>query len=376
MGYNKQSNQPAFTIVELLVVIVVIGILAAITFVAYTGISSKATVASLTSDLDNAAKQLKLDQVSNMAYPTSIATANGGNGIKYNSDTTPQYVVNNNITPQAFCLSYTKSNQTFKITESNTTSSGDCTNYLPVLYLDAGTYSAGTTWTDLSGLGNNANLLGGVFKENDYLVCNGTDGGNDDYIEIPNSAASSYFNNPDNLTIMIVAQINRESGLFGPTDSNVYGHIIGKGGGDGSQTIKNAYSIFYDSRNNFMSNGFYKGTPSTQYPNNISGYRYEVNWADVQTANNWGDKFIAYFVISNDGKVSYYWYRLGKSTISGTATYTTGGTFDNIYNLRICVDYSSRYNKQRTWMAVVYDRALTSTEVNQNFASLRGRFGI
>ncbi|HZJ34804.1 MAG TPA: prepilin-type N-terminal cleavage/methylation domain-containing protein, partial [Candidatus Angelobacter sp.] len=53
-----------FTIVELLVVIVVIGILAAITIVSYTGISQKAKEASLQSDLDNASKQIKLFQVS------------------------------------------------------------------------------------------------------------------------------------------------------------------------------------------------------------------------------------------------------------------------------------------------------------------------
>jgi general secretion pathway protein G len=67
---------PAFTIVELLVVIVVIGILAAITIVAYTGISSKATVASLQSDLTNAKKQLALYQVDNGSFPTSLDGSN------------------------------------------------------------------------------------------------------------------------------------------------------------------------------------------------------------------------------------------------------------------------------------------------------------
>jgi len=69
MDYRKQS---AFTIVELLVVIVVIGILAAITIVSYTGISNKATVASLQSDLSNAKKQLALYYVDHGAYPVSI----------------------------------------------------------------------------------------------------------------------------------------------------------------------------------------------------------------------------------------------------------------------------------------------------------------
>src|SRR5665647_1189470 len=68
---RKPRTTHGFTIVELLVVIVVIAILAAITIVTYTGISSKATVASLVSDLDNASKQLKIFQVINGAYPTA-----------------------------------------------------------------------------------------------------------------------------------------------------------------------------------------------------------------------------------------------------------------------------------------------------------------
>jgi prepilin-type N-terminal cleavage/methylation domain-containing protein len=72
---NKHvSNSFGFTIVELLVVIVVIGILAAITIVTYAGISQKAIAASLQSDLSNAATALKNFQVDNGTYPTTIST--------------------------------------------------------------------------------------------------------------------------------------------------------------------------------------------------------------------------------------------------------------------------------------------------------------
>ena len=71
------NTKPAFTIVELLVVIVVIGILAAITIVSYTGISQKAVVSSLQSDLGSAKKQLSLYYTDHSSYPTSIdATTN------------------------------------------------------------------------------------------------------------------------------------------------------------------------------------------------------------------------------------------------------------------------------------------------------------
>src|SRR5680860_283263 len=68
------TYQRGFTIVELLVVIVVIGILAAITIVSYSGISQKATVVSLISDLDNASKQLKLYQVEYSSFPTTLTS--------------------------------------------------------------------------------------------------------------------------------------------------------------------------------------------------------------------------------------------------------------------------------------------------------------
>ena len=69
-------QQVGFTIVELLVVIVVIGILAAITVVAYTGISGKAIVATLQSDLSNSAQRLKMYQTEHGAYPQNLDGSN------------------------------------------------------------------------------------------------------------------------------------------------------------------------------------------------------------------------------------------------------------------------------------------------------------
>lgn len=66
---NKRFQ--GFTIVELLVAIVVIGVLAAISIVSYTGISQKATQASLQSDLSSMVRQLKLSYVGTELYPTS-----------------------------------------------------------------------------------------------------------------------------------------------------------------------------------------------------------------------------------------------------------------------------------------------------------------
>lgn len=67
---------PGFTIVELLVVIVIIGILASITVVSYAGITQKATVATLQADLSNSSNKLKMYQATYGSYPTSLDSNN------------------------------------------------------------------------------------------------------------------------------------------------------------------------------------------------------------------------------------------------------------------------------------------------------------
>ena len=68
----NKKHSPAFTIVELLVVIVVIGILASITIVSYRGITQKATAATIQADLANNSKKLKLYQATYGTYPTVL----------------------------------------------------------------------------------------------------------------------------------------------------------------------------------------------------------------------------------------------------------------------------------------------------------------
>ena len=70
--FMASSLSSGFTIIELLVVIVVIGILAAITIVSFTGVSNKAIAASLQSDLNNDANMLKMYHVEYDVYPSAI----------------------------------------------------------------------------------------------------------------------------------------------------------------------------------------------------------------------------------------------------------------------------------------------------------------
>lgn len=72
----RHTKQKGFTIVELLIVIVVIGILAAITTVAYNGIQNRARTATIKSDLSQADKQLKVFKAGSSSgkYPATVST--------------------------------------------------------------------------------------------------------------------------------------------------------------------------------------------------------------------------------------------------------------------------------------------------------------
>jgi len=148
-----QRKYQGFTIVELLIAIVVIAILAAITIVAYNGIQQRATVASLNSDLENAAKRLKLDQVDLAAFPTTVAAANNGGGLKASPGTSYQYSVNNGVSPQTFCLTATKGTTSYYINQDGIPQNGGCVGHTvggtPItnMALNPSLESSATDWT-------------------------------------------------------------------------------------------------------------------------------------------------------------------------------------------------------------------------------------
>lgn len=74
---NLQANQRGFTIVELLIVIVVIAILAAISIVAYTGIQERARNSSAQQLASQIASKAETYYAINGRYPISAAEFNG-----------------------------------------------------------------------------------------------------------------------------------------------------------------------------------------------------------------------------------------------------------------------------------------------------------
>ncbi len=105
------GRRTGFTIVELLIVIVVIAILAAITIVAYNGITRQAVEASMMSDLNSAAKTIEVEKTTTNSYPADGVSlkSSQGNQLSYK------------LTDGVFCVSVssTKSTKQFRITSSN-----------------------------------------------------------------------------------------------------------------------------------------------------------------------------------------------------------------------------------------------------------------
>ena len=76
----KRTSYNGFTIVELLIAIVIIGILASLTVAAYNGIQNRAKVSQMNADLRYFIKLIELYKADNGTYPQ---TPNGSGGFSY-----------------------------------------------------------------------------------------------------------------------------------------------------------------------------------------------------------------------------------------------------------------------------------------------------
>jgi prepilin-type N-terminal cleavage/methylation domain-containing protein len=148
------STRKGFTVVELLIVIIVIAILAAITIVAYGNWRGETVATTVKSDLLNAAAAMESSATFNDVYPadaSSVYTSSEG------SDITGGAISNTD-----YCVSITNRATSFFITKDKVPLPGTC----PMLYYDPSTTQSyngtGTVIKDLSGNKNDATFRDGL----------------------------------------------------------------------------------------------------------------------------------------------------------------------------------------------------------------------
>lgn len=119
----RQFAHQGFTIVELLIVVVIIGVLVTVTIVVYNGIKGRAIDASLQADSSSAAKILAADYVVNGVYPATKAAANSGRGLPESNGNSFSYTPNNSANPPSYILVITNpaSTNSYSITDTNPT---------------------------------------------------------------------------------------------------------------------------------------------------------------------------------------------------------------------------------------------------------------
>lgn len=132
MGKHKQYHvhverlrTNGFTIVELLIVIAVIGILSAISLVAYNTLLNNANESAASAAAADAAKVVGKYALENgLRYPATLSDAD----ITNSGNKSYQYTVNNATVPRYYCMTVTVSNKSFFLNSSDQTvpAAGGC----------------------------------------------------------------------------------------------------------------------------------------------------------------------------------------------------------------------------------------------------------
>jgi len=114
---KNQRTPSGFTIVELLIVVVVIAILAAITIVAYNGVTKRAAESAMQAGIKQVGTSIGVYKLDNSVYPSSLATLGIDQSLYSNKDALWAYTT----TGDTFCLSTGSktSSAIFHISDSN-----------------------------------------------------------------------------------------------------------------------------------------------------------------------------------------------------------------------------------------------------------------
>ena len=219
-----------------------------------------------------------------------------------------------------------------------------------VLALDAGNTKSypgsGTTWTDLSGNSNNGTLTNGPTFDNGNGGSIVFDGSND-YTTF--SSSSSFGFGTDDFTVELFIR---------------------------PDVVPSTYMGLCSSLNTGTPVGFYFGTDNsgkiTFSFNSVGEPTFSTtNTTDVQWAANVWQHIV---LRRESGDVMIF---LDGSQIGTTKTDTADlGTSDSFVIGKLFTNINSGYFDGKISNLKLYSKALTTSEISQNFNALRGRYGI
>lgn len=214
-----------------------------------------------------------------------------------------------------------------------------------VLHLDAAQLrsypGSGTTWTDLSGNGNNGTLTNGPTFDSNNGGSIVFDGAND-YVQVTGSITVS------TATLIVWLYRNGTQGNFDGILFSRSSNVTGMGFGD----------VNFSSVNNIQYT--WNGAANT--------YQWKSNLIPPDLA--WSMCVIS---VAASSATAYLCQNSGIT--SATNNVSHGSSTLDVINIGRD-SFSTRYISGRIGQSLIYNRALSATEVEQNFNATKSRFGL
>jgi len=340
-----------FTLVELLVVIVVIGILAAIAIPVFLSQADKANDTALKSDLTNAAKLLQVAEANGEALPSEITAGQvvdlGSAGSFTASRTLSVTGSGDNLCVEGVSSSGT----TYSVSLGAGAAAGNCAGLdssTPIsdgliLHVDAvdptSLAATGTTWSDLSGTGNN-----GVFASE---PTRSSDGGGS--IQFDGGRYGNYadFSN----TVDIDSTTTYQFWIKWSGD-DYYQAVMG------NEAVRDTDEYGFGIRRRL--NGDYWISPRAG----------RTQFADATPTNTSTWHMVTATLNGTQARI----YQNGQLLVSNENALPITSTQN--FNIGRIAHIDDRGFRGNIAEVRVYDRALTPTEVQHNFNATRDRYGV
>lgn len=274
-----QQSRGGFTIVELLIVIVIIGILAAITTVAYNGVQNRARTAAAQALANQASKKVAAYYVSNGSYPTDLSAA------EINDVSNLQYSFDNNASPATYCLTATSGNVSYYLDSTQAApQSGGCAGHgqngvaaITNLFPNPNANASASSWSAWAGTGgtastawrNDGGYLGSGYTRVTWSVATTAVSGNVGSAALPATGDTTY-------TVSMAARPSKSQRLL----LTMYYYPTTNGSGSASLSTSSAAVVV-------NANQWNRFSVTSTAPAGTNSMVFRVNAASGTGSSNW-----------------------------------------------------------------------------------------